>query len=492
METLEDLLNDIDLKGKSKGLCHGVFDVIHAGHIDHFRQAKEKVDFLFVSITSRGKVTKLRGEPFFDDEKRKKVLEAIKFIDYVIISDYEGAVEVISIIKPKYYFKGIDYKNSLEEDSKLNLEKTEVEKWGGELCFTKSSKLSTSSILDSLATPLSPEFTNWAKSNLHVGDIERLWNIFDTPMKVHVSVVGDFIIDRYVKCLARGKSSKEPNLVFEELDSINLIGGAGAIARNASNLCEEVTLETFMDEESKNTYFKENKSIKVLVRKPSEESNRFMIKTRFIDQITESKLFLKYDWKTSEINSEVKSNKKCEILAIADYGHGLLSNFDIIELINTNEKVIINSQLNSANRMPHKLETYANCFALVLNRAELLWHYDGIKKVFEDICKEFIERVKCKYLVVTLGSDGVLVMDHDGKYVTIPALKNYARDRVGAGDSLFLLVALSMNFNLDSKQIGLLANIGGAINMQFLGNERSLSRADVQLMLETILAGVKY
>ena len=33
------------------GLCHGVFDVVHAGHIHHLKTAKEHVDYLIVSIT---------------------------------------------------------------------------------------------------------------------------------------------------------------------------------------------------------------------------------------------------------------------------------------------------------------------------------------------------------------------------------------------------------------------------------------------------------
>ena len=36
---------------KKIGLCHGVFDILHNGHIQHFKKAKSKVDILIVSIT---------------------------------------------------------------------------------------------------------------------------------------------------------------------------------------------------------------------------------------------------------------------------------------------------------------------------------------------------------------------------------------------------------------------------------------------------------
>ena len=44
-------------KKKIIGLIHGVFDVIHVGHINYFKEAKSKVDKLIVSVTSDEFVT---------------------------------------------------------------------------------------------------------------------------------------------------------------------------------------------------------------------------------------------------------------------------------------------------------------------------------------------------------------------------------------------------------------------------------------------------
>ena len=53
-------------------LCHGVFDLIHPGHIIHFEQAKAMGDVLVVSITSEKFVRKGPGRPYFNDEMRMK------------------------------------------------------------------------------------------------------------------------------------------------------------------------------------------------------------------------------------------------------------------------------------------------------------------------------------------------------------------------------------------------------------------------------------
>ena len=62
------------LKGRSIGLCHGVFDVVHFGHILHFRSAKKFSDILIVSITKSNFINKGPGKPLFDDYQRLSFL----------------------------------------------------------------------------------------------------------------------------------------------------------------------------------------------------------------------------------------------------------------------------------------------------------------------------------------------------------------------------------------------------------------------------------
>ena len=66
------------LKNKKKVVhCHGVFDLVHAGHIKHFQEAKKIANFLIVSITSDKYVNKGSGRPIFTENLR--VLFKLKF-----------------------------------------------------------------------------------------------------------------------------------------------------------------------------------------------------------------------------------------------------------------------------------------------------------------------------------------------------------------------------------------------------------------------------
>ena len=76
LEKLQRILNKERIKGKKIILCHGVFDLLHIGHIKHFKEAKNFGDILVVTLTPDQFVNKGPNRPFFNEQLR---LEAICF-----------------------------------------------------------------------------------------------------------------------------------------------------------------------------------------------------------------------------------------------------------------------------------------------------------------------------------------------------------------------------------------------------------------------------
>ena len=70
-------------KGMKIGLCHGVFDLLHIGHIKHFEEAKKNCDILIVSITHDKFINKGPGRPAFNHNIRMESISALENIDYV-------------------------------------------------------------------------------------------------------------------------------------------------------------------------------------------------------------------------------------------------------------------------------------------------------------------------------------------------------------------------------------------------------------------------
>lgn len=139
----------IKLKSKNKkvGLCHGGFDLLHPGHIKHFESAKRLCDILFVSVTSDKFVSVRKGfsRPIFSDKLRAYMIASVRFVDYVVISNFKTGIEIIKILKPDYYIKGPDYMESKDND--LIDEKKAIASFGGKIRYTKDQKLSTTDLI---------------------------------------------------------------------------------------------------------------------------------------------------------------------------------------------------------------------------------------------------------------------------------------------------------------------------------------------------------
>lgn len=125
------------------GLCHGCFDIIHVGHIHHFRQARAIVDRLFVSITAAEYVNKGPDRPVFTDRGRAEFIASLRYCDHVIVNHATTAEAIISALRPDAFFKGADYSSS--SDPRLEAEKSLVEINGGRLILTDNKVLDSTS-----------------------------------------------------------------------------------------------------------------------------------------------------------------------------------------------------------------------------------------------------------------------------------------------------------------------------------------------------------
>ena len=213
---VKNKLNKIRLK-KNIVLCHGVFDLLHLGHIKHFKSAKKYGDHLVVSITANKFINKGPGRPIFNQQERLDFLKELRIIDDVIISNSSSAEDVIKIVKPHYYIKGPDYKNnSKDKTKKILLEKKIVESYGGQIKYTNDEMFSSSNLINSSSYLYNEEqkkFVNKLKKRFSYNTI---YNQIKRFKKLNVMIVGELIIDKYCFGEIIGKSGKEPHLVLSQ------------------------------------------------------------------------------------------------------------------------------------------------------------------------------------------------------------------------------------------------------------------------------------
>lgn len=98
-------------------LCHGVFDLMHVGHLEHFEQAKMHGDFLVVSVVADKYITKRK--PIYDEKARLRLVSSIKCVNTALLCTAPGPEEIIAQLKPNVYVRGSDYEGKEMPESKL-------------------------------------------------------------------------------------------------------------------------------------------------------------------------------------------------------------------------------------------------------------------------------------------------------------------------------------------------------------------------------------
>jgi len=91
---------------------NGCFDLLHRGHVEYLKAAREFGHVLIVGVNSDASVRrqgKGQGRPIVSEEDRAIVLAALESVDYVCIFDEDTPHALISNLLPDVLVKGGDY-----------------------------------------------------------------------------------------------------------------------------------------------------------------------------------------------------------------------------------------------------------------------------------------------------------------------------------------------------------------------------------------------
>lgn len=100
-------------------LAHGVFDLLHVGHLEHLRRARMLGDKLCVSVVPDKFIEKHIGRPIYNEVERLTLVDALKCVDGVFLCDGPGPENVIRLVKPDLYVRGEDYAGKEMPESAL-------------------------------------------------------------------------------------------------------------------------------------------------------------------------------------------------------------------------------------------------------------------------------------------------------------------------------------------------------------------------------------
>src|SRR5580704_4942716 len=137
IKTPEELRRIVGERPRSQKviMCHGVFDVVHPGHMRHLMYAKGKADILIASLTADHHINKGLYRPHIPQNIRAGNLAAFEMVDYVIIDKNATPLANIELLQPDFFAKGYEYSGK-NKPKKTQDEQKLLESYGGEMLFT--------------------------------------------------------------------------------------------------------------------------------------------------------------------------------------------------------------------------------------------------------------------------------------------------------------------------------------------------------------------
>lgn len=499
IKTLGNIISKIKKKGKSTVLCHGVFDLLHVGHIKHLKKAKSLGDKLIVTVTSDRFVNKGPNRPVFNQNLRSEAIAALDSVDFVAVNDSPTAIHSIKTLKPNIYCKGKDYKN-LNDDitGEIKNEIKELKKVDGKVFFTEELTFSSSRLINRSTDFYSDKQKKIIKKINKNYNFKKIKKTIDSFKKLKILVIGETIIDQYIFSEAIGKSGKEPMLVLKEFKKDQYLGGVLNIARNLCEFSDKISILSNLGEKKEflkeiKSQFSKNIKMNFIFKKDSPT----IVKRRYVDKVNNSKVLGIYN-----INDEILSKKdelqfnkllereikKNDLVIVSDYGHGLISKKSAKIICKYSKFLALNAQVNASNIGYHTIRNYKNFDTLIINEKEIRHEMrDKINKL-EFLMIKLSKEKMIKNLIVTLGGKGsVLYNRKKNKYFYIDAYANNIVDKIGAGDTMLSLIGPCLKSKIDSDTSLLISSLAAAQSVETIGNKNSLNKIKILKTLENIL-----
>lgn len=488
-------------QGKKTALCHGVFDLVHPGHVIHLEQAKEMADVLVVSVTAARFVRKGPGRPYFDDETRMRFLAALECVDYVMLSEGYTVDDIIESVEPDLYVKGEEYAKA-EDDltGMITKEKELVEKHGGRLAFTTGQTFSSTKLINTAMAGLSDEVRTYMEDFILRYTMQDVRNYAEKASQLKVLVIGDVIIDKYTYCQVQGTMSKDMGYSMRLSHSEEYLGGSIAVARHLASFTKQLTLMSIIgNEDDWKIRIQEELKGQIQVELEYSQNIPTIVKHRYLTKNAkreeyrkilaihnmpenvqyEKEVYDKFKTKLSEKIAEY------DVVFVCDFGHGLIDR-EVIDIIQQKAKyLVLNCQTNSTNKGLNIITKYTRADAFTLDQVEL-------KLAFPEFTSD--EKSGLQKLSEHLKGNGWLTRGSLGAYDIsrkviheCPAFTLSVKDTIGAGDAFFAAAGIMAAAGAPTELGTFMGNIAGALGANIIGNKEPVEKVNILKFASTLM-----
>lgn len=471
IEEIHNLIGDFPRKNKVV-LCHGVFDIIHIGHIRHLTYAKEQADILIASLTTDKYITKGEDRPYIPEELRAINLAALEMVDYVIIDNNPTPIENILRIKPDFFIKGFEYNGLSNPKTKEEIDA--ISSYGGKILFSPGDVVYSSTKLLEIHRPkLSIEklLVIMESENITFDDLLNTLHKFK-GIKVHI--IGDTIVDKYSYCSLLGQTAKTPTFSIKKESEKMFVGGAGIVAKHFQSLGANTEFTTIIGIDKPTEFVVNNlNGIKLNIlcdNRPTTLKERFWCngqKMLQVDTVDNRPI-------SNKILNEIIIKNDNHLVIFSDFRHGIFNKQNIkylSNLIPKNAIKVADSQVS--NRWGNILE-YQNFDIIFPNEKEVRFALADQDTAIRPLGLELYKKSNAKYVILKLGEKGTLTYRGiDNKPKDFFALDSFVENLVdanGAGDAMLVITSLAYKVSNNIVISSILGSLGAACACEKEGN----------------------
>jgi bifunctional ADP-heptose synthase (sugar kinase/adenylyltransferase) len=306
---------------------------------------------------------------------------------------------------------------------------------------------------------------------------------------LRVVVIGETIIDRYDYVEPLGVSPKGGGVVtVKYLSTDYFAGGSLACANHMANFCSSVSLVSAIGSRNSfskfisdslqgniETFFLRRRGLPTILKKREFDPfhSRKYSETYLFDEIPLS--YKEEDGLIKLLN--LAGIEKTDLVFVADYGHGLMTERLIRFIENFAPLLSLNVQTNSTNYGMNLITTkYNRANFICLDQLEARLSFGDRFSPLSDLALRLKNKFGAHFVAVTKAHDGSLVLGKKDAF-DVPVLRNDYKvvENTGAGDAYYSLAALCASLGIPTAICGFLGSAMGTIATTYVGNKKSIT-----------------
>jgi rfaE bifunctional protein kinase chain/domain len=502
IKTLEELAVAIGPRPRQKSviMCHGVFDIVHPGHLRHLMYAKEKADLLIASLTADEYITKGDARPYVPQDLRAANLAALEMVDFVIIDPNPTPIRHMQDLQPDYFAKGYEYfSNGIPPRTQEEMDT--LEQYGGEMVFTPGDIVySSSALIDAHPPQLGVEKLVALMESEGI-DFPGLRATLRGLSGIRVHVVGDTIVDSYSYCSLLGATTKSPTFSVKHDFTERFAGGAAVVAKHMKAVGAEVTFSTVLGDDELRGFVLDDLARAGVNCLPFVDHTRPTThKERFI---TDGYKMLQVDRVDNRTISEKAIDAlragihetRADVVVFSDFRHGIFNRQTIGQLkeaIPGGALKVADSQVS--NRWGNILE-FTDFDLLTPNEREARFALGDQDSVVRPLASRLLREAACRYLILKLGERGLIGCRSPGpmprEFFTVETFVDRLIDPIGAGDALLAYASLVLVATNNLVSAAILGSFGAAAACERQGN-MPVSPEDLADKIDALERRVRY